>query len=213
MLESLKHIFSNIPKFIRSIILAGFISPIIGYVIVQITTDNPINISLSNIGYLLIIIVSFTVIGFIIGSIISITQLRYNRLAPKCSIKKLSDDKVAIGEYITEGLSVGILAEIVLDENSKPSIDSFLIRIKIGEPYCLSCSNPFELLRASWQLEGIQIGYKCTNCDYEIHKDYNDLQREVKGKVRKNFDEYWNIYIEEIDKMTGGKRSQYKLPY
>ncbi|MDP8204908.1 MAG: hypothetical protein P9L95_10300 [Candidatus Tenebribacter mawsonii] len=68
------------------------------------------------------------------------------------------------------------------------------------------------VIHGSWQIDGVQIGYKCKNCNTEIKKYRNDLVREVKTEVRNNYDIYWKNYVNEIKRITKGKPEEYEIP-
>jgi hypothetical protein len=60
--------------------------------------------------------------------------------------------------------------------------------------------------------DGVQIGYKCINCQTEIKRDRGELVDDAKAEVRKNFDETWILYRNEIKRITKGKPNKYVLP-
>ena len=124
----------------------------------------------------------------------------------------LEYSKVKIGEYSTENLIVDILARINLDKEVKPDIPLFLERVEIGDPFCPHCSRNLNYLRASWMADGVQIGYKCIDCNTEIKRNLDNLVDDAKAKVRRHFDEIWSLYHKEIKRITKGKSHKYVLP-
>ena len=124
----------------------------------------------------------------------------------------LQYSKVKIGEYSRENLKVDILAKINLDNKVRPEIPLFLERVIVGDPYCSHCSRNLDSLHAIWMADGVQIGYKCTDCQTEIKRDRNELVDDAKAEVRKNFDQMWVLYCNEIKRITKGKPNRYVLP-
>ena len=61
-------IYENVPKLIRWAIPTIIILPIVTYIIVQLITNQPINIEKTKIIYLLMIVTVILIIGFILGA-------------------------------------------------------------------------------------------------------------------------------------------------
>ncbi len=222
-MKSIKFIVSNIPKLFRWLILTGFIGPILVHVVTQFLMNQSINFSINNIIILSSIIIFISLSGFIIGAIRSVTILRAkNNRSPNSTENISTDDKeklkvlpysyVKIGEYSTDNLSADILAKIILGENTKPDISLFLERINIDRPYCPRCSRPLDYWNASWMADGGQIGYKCLKCDTQREGDKYSVLNDAKAEVRKDFDNYWEIYENKIFQLTDGEPQKYKLP-
>jgi hypothetical protein len=124
----------------------------------------------------------------------------------------LPSDSVVIGTLNRDTLSTDIKAKIVLNESTKPHVNIFLDRIQRISPYCPRCYRPLDTKRASWEANGVQIGYKCKNCQTEYDGTYRNVFNEVLSEVRRNYDKYWETYQKEIYKMTNEKPENYKIP-
>ena len=123
---------------------------------------------------------------------------------------QLPSDSVVIGTLEMDTLATDIRAKIILNDNIKPDIDIFLDRIQRISPYCPKCNRPLETKRASWMADGVQIGYLCKNCKTEYEGTYSDVFSEVLGEVRRNYDKYWNVYQDKIQKLTKGNPERYR---
>ena len=124
----------------------------------------------------------------------------------------LPSDFVVIGTVRNQNLAIDIRAKIVLNENTQPNVELFLDRIQSISPYCPKCYRPLATKHASWMVDGVQVGYLCKNCKTEYDGNYKDVFDEVLAEVRRNFDNYWKIYRDEIEKMTKGKPENFTLP-
>jgi hypothetical protein len=221
MLKAFKIIFKNIPKFFAYLILAILIAEPVKLLIAKYLMNQPLNISLTNLKNIIYITLVVSIIAFFWSSLKTVKLLILNTEKSNDSYKKmitiegkriLQYSKVKIGEYSCNNLKLDILAKINLDNEVKPEIPLFLERIIIGDPYCPLCSSNLDYLRASWKADYVQIGYKCKNCQAEIEKDRQDLINDAKAEVRKNFDEVWVLYCNEIKRITKGKPHKYVLP-
>ncbi len=117
----------------------------------------------------------------------------------------LPTDSVVIGSVKKQNLATDIRAKIVLNDNTQPHVELFLDRIQRTSPYCPKCFRPLDTKHASWMADGVQTGYECKSCQTEYDGKYRDVLNEVKAEVRRDFDKYWKIYCDEIEKMTNGK--------
>lgn len=217
---TLKHIFGKIPKLFRWLIVTVFIAPILVYVVVQFSTNKPIELFPANLIYLLLLILSLLIVSYFVGSYRSVSELltMKNTLVKnspndsQISKKKLPYSEITIGNYSTQDICADIRAKIILDELHQPSVDIFLDRIRIGDPFCPKCSRPMDYWRATWMADFAQIGYQCFNCGVKHKGDFGDLLNDIKGEVRRNYKKYWDKYKIEINKMTKGKPEDYQLP-
>jgi hypothetical protein len=75
-----------------------------------------------------------------------------------------------------------------------------LERIQLGKPYCPECSRPLDILHGDFVVDFAQMGYKCKNCNTEYEGNDRELLKDIKGEVRKNYDNYWDVYCKELDK-------------
>lgn len=218
-LLTFKYIFKKVPNTFRWLIVTVFIAPVLVYVVVQFSTNKPIELFPANLIYLLILILLLLNASYIVGSFRSVREL----LAMKNSIKNSSNDsptnkkklpysEITIGNYKTQDISADIRAKIILGELDQPSADIFLDRIKKGDPFCPKCSRPMDYWEASWMADFAQIGYQCFNCDIKHKGDYEDLLNDIKGEVRRDYEKYWEIYQREIEKLINGKPEDFQLP-
>lgn len=220
MIITLKYIFGNVPKLFRWLIGTIFIAPILIYVVVQFSINKPIELFPTNLIYLFLSILFFVITSYFVGAFISVGKLlneknliEKNTVAnPKTSKKMLPYSDITIGNYKTQDISVDIRAKIILGELNKPSVDIFLDRVKKGDPFCPQCSRPMDYWKLSWMANFAQIGYQCLNCKIQHKGDYEDVFNDIKGEVRKNYDSYWLIYMNEIDKLIKGKPEDFQLP-
>jgi hypothetical protein len=220
LITTIKYIFSKVPKIIRWLSVVICIAPVLTYIVQQFALDKPIELSLNNLLYLATILISIIILGFIIGSFISVRHLLKNadeqtvsKLNSKEVTKKLLPHRiVSIGTYKTRGLSTDIRANILLNENVIPTVDMFLDRIYEGTPYCTKCDRPLNKWNAGQMAAFAQIGYHCTICETQIKGDWSDLRKSIKAEVRKNYDYYWKEYHKQIEELTGGDPEEYELP-
>lgn len=221
MLKAIKTIFINIPKFFAWLIPTIFVAPLLIFFISGYITDQTLNISLTNLRNVIYLTLAVSIIAFFWSSLKTVKFLTLNtEESDKTYTKTRSIDgkrilqysKVKIGEYSRENLKVDILAKIYLDNEVRPEIPLFLERVRIGDPYCPNCSRNLDYLRASWMADGVQIGYKCINCETETKRDCKELIDDAKAEVRKNFDKTWLLYRDEIKRVTKGKPHKCVLP-
>jgi len=215
-MDTLNFIMKKIPKSIRWIIASLIVTPIIGYILLQLITNKPIEISVEKIIYVIIIIISLSIIGYLVGSFRAVSYLLLNKPSIKSEIKPIKKilpyNEIVIGTYKTEILCSDIRAKIFLNESLKPNVDVFLERIHEGDPFCSQCSRPLDDWNASYMADFAQIGYKCKTCNTQIEGDWKALRNIIKGEVRKNYDKYWLGYKTQIDELTGGKPEEYEIP-
>lgn len=221
MLKAIKAIFTNIPKFFTWLIPTIFVAPLLILLISGYITNQTLNISLTNLKNVIYLTLAVSIIAFFWSSLKTVKFLILNTEESNNSYRKtitidgkriLQYSKVKIGEYSRENLKVDILAKINLDNEVQPEIPLFLERVIIGDPYCPHCSRNLDYLHASWMADGVQIGYKCINCETEIKRDRKKLVDDAKAEVRKNFDETWVLYRNEIKRITKCKPHKYVLP-
>lgn len=220
ILITIKHIFGKVPKLFRWLIVTVFIAPILVYVVVQFSTNKPIELFPENLIYLLLLILFLLTASYIVGSFRSVRELLTikNSISKNSSNdsqiikKKLPYSEVTIGNYKTQDICADIRAKIILDESHQPAVDLFLDRIRKGEPFCPECSRPMDYWKATWMADFAQIGYQCFNCDIKHKGNYEDLLNDIKGEVRKNYEKYWDIYKGENNKLTKGNPEDYQLP-
>lgn len=129
---------------------------------------------------------------------------------PQNARKKLPVSEITIGTYKESLLAIDILAEVILEEKSKPGIEVFLERIVLRQPYCPNCSRTLDTTHASWKADGVQTGYRCSKCNTERKGTVSDLYKDVQGEVRRNFEMYWQTYTEAIHRLTGRKPGEFR---
>jgi hypothetical protein len=125
--------------------------------------------------------------------------------------KKLPVSEVSIGTFKDRVLAIDILAKVILQEKTKPSIEVFLKRIVLERPYCPNCQRTLDTTRASWMADGVQTGYKCSNCQTERRGVMSDIYKDVQGEIRRNFDSYWQPYSRLINELTDGKPQDFRV--
>lgn len=125
--------------------------------------------------------------------------------------KKLPYTDVCIGEYKNDTIAASIHAKIVLQENTQPHIDEFLKRINSVKPYCPLCGLELSWIYDSGGIDVFQVGYKCKKCGTKMKGSKKDLIKVLRAIVRKNYDEFWNRYRNQINILTKGKEKKYKL--
>lgn len=121
------------------------------------------------------------------------------------SKKKLPVHAISVGIFKTKELEVEIMAKIILEEQIKPDIENFLNRIDTGNPYCPNCLRPL----VEWKSGMMTIGYKCPSCNTQREGNTLDLLNDVYGKIRSNYNYFWDIYSKKIHQLTGGKPQDY----
>jgi len=141
----------------------------------------------------------------------AINQMPTTSGHPQNVRKKLPVSEITIGTYKEPSLAIDILAEVILEEKSKPDIEVFLKRIVLREPYCPNCLRTLDTTHASWMADGVQTGYKCSKCNNEREGTVLDLYKDVHGEVRRNFETYWQTYTEAIHRLTGGKPGEFRV--
>ena len=213
MITTIKYILKNIPKWVRWVILGILVSPILGYIVLQVFINKPIEFSLQNLLYILALILMLTVIGYVIGSYRSVKQLlsKPPALSPTKEKKELPYQYLTIGQYKTENICSDIRASIKLSEKVKPNVDVFLDRVFEGEPYCPKCFRPMDKWNAGWQADFAQIGYFCEKCNIKHKGNWEDVRNDIKGIVRKDYDRYWDNYRKQLSELTDNKPENYKL--
>ena len=149
-------------------------------------------------------------VGKNLGAIGGVISALLNWLS-KDRRKRLPYQSVDIGKFKQGILVVDIQARIILEEKKQPSAGIFLDRIHLGEAYCSQCLRTLNTLHAHWMADGIQKGYKCQNCEEEIEVYREDIVKDVKGKVRRDYQQYWDKYRKNIEDITGGKPHKFKL--
>lgn len=164
-----------------------------------------------------IVLGSYFFLAIIYYSLKTITELQtqidqFNQKSSEKQVIPLIDSKktlpyrdISVGTFKTKELEVAILAKIVLEEQIKPDIENFLNRIDTGNPYCPNCLRPLD----EWKLGGMTIGYKCPSCNTQREVNTWDLLNDVYGKIRSNYDYFWDIYSKKIHQLTGGKPQDY----
>jgi len=172
-----------------------------------------------NLIIILFIILTLLIIGFVVGSLRSLKTLLSEKesgfsgsltSAPKKEVLPYSS--ISLDTFLSDYLCVDIQAKIVLGETIDPSVDIFLERVQIGDPFCPKCNTPLDIKRASWMADGVQTGYLCKKCNTEDNRDYFELLRDVKGFVRSNFSSMWALYTKKIADLTGNRQDKYCLP-
>jgi uncharacterized protein YneF (UPF0154 family) len=212
----IKYIIKNLPKTIRWIIVSIIITPILGYIIIQIAAEKHIEFSTEIIIYVIMLVFLSLIAGYSIGAYRAVSKLLSSKPSIKAENKstkpKVPHKEITIGTYRKIFLSSDIRAEILITEKIKPSVDDFLDRIREGDPFCSQCSRPLDILNANYLANFAQIGYKCTNCETQIKGNWEDLRKGIKGEVRKNYDSYWQEYKKQIQEFTNGKSEEFELP-
>ena len=134
-----------------------------------------------------------------------------NAAKPLLIRKKLEVSEVSIGTFQDELLAVGILAKIVLMESSKPGVEVFLNRIRLGDPYCPRCKRSMDktYLDPRVPFGPTVTGFACRNCSTAREGDIHDLYQDAEGEVRREYDRYWDGYIEVIRDLTHGIPNDY----
>jgi hypothetical protein len=218
MIRIIKQIFSRIPK--KGI--ASIVSPFLGILANRLYDSYVLQTGFVGWPRVLPVLVwsgallaTYFLLAFIFQSIrlaseLS-TQAQIASQNPQDTRRELPVSEVGIGTFKDSLLAIDILAKVVLGERSKPSIEVFLKRIVLGEPYCPNCSRTLDTTHASWRADGVQIGYACSNCKREREGKKLDLYKDVQGQVRRNFDAYWQTYTEAVDRLTGGKPEEFKV--
>lgn len=123
--------------------------------------------------------------------------------------KLLPQREVVIGTYREDGIAADLRVKIVLGEAVPPDLDIFFDRIRLGRPFCGSCSRPLDSI--SHFMAG-QRGYDCRSCGVESSKSYRDLKNDALGAVRRDYLSFWSRYQDEIRHLTGGKPRRWKVP-
>jgi len=141
----------------------------------------------------------------------AINQMPTASRHPQSARKKLPVSEITIGTYKESLLAIDILAEVILEEESKPGIEVFLKRIVLRDPYCPNCSRTLDTTHASWKADGVQTGYRCSKCNTERKGKVSDLYKDVHGKVRRNFETFWQTYTEAIHSLTGEKPGEFRV--
>ena len=118
--------------------------------------------------------------------------------------KLLPQGEVVIGTYREDGIAADLRAKIVLGEAVPPDPDIFFDRIRLGRPFCGSCSRP---MASIVRFMAGQVGYECRSCGVESSKDYRDLKNDALGAVRRDYLSFWSRYQDEIRHLTGGSRT------
>lgn len=206
-----KLIYECVPKWLRWLILAGLVSPVLRYIPLQFLKDEPIGIVQANLLWYLAVIGALVILGLVLGSIKALRRMQ--QIHPRGEHNKvLPDRRVSIGTYCSSNLCVDVQADIVLGENARPSPDVFLRRIHPGDPYCSVCQGTARVKRASWLADGRPIGYECRECGWVENLAPPDLSHNVDGFVRKNFRSLWETYSSTIVELTDGHPDDYVVP-
>jgi len=141
----------------------------------------------------------------------AINQMPTASRHPQSARKKLPVSEITIGTYKESLLAIDILAEVILEEESKPGIEVFLKRIVLRDPYCPNCSRTLDTTHANWMADGVQTGYMCSKCNTERKGKVSDLYKDVHGEVRRNFETFWQTYTEAIHSLTGEKPGEFRV--
>jgi hypothetical protein len=224
MIEAVKLVWHKIPKRAIIYILGLFAAVIADRTYDVITADAnfigwPKFLSLAI--WTLSIIAGYFLLAFLYLSIHTISDFlkksipseafTHNPRGEVPAKKALPYSKVAIGVFGNEKLSVDIEADIVLDEDASPDVGNFLERIRLGDPFCPTCSRPLDDWKLDWKADYAQIGYKCPTCGTESKGDSGDLLNDVHALVRKNYNSYWPLYHDKIMRLTNNRPQDYKL--
>lgn len=168
-----------------------------------------------------IVLGSYFLLAIIYYSLKTITELqtqidKFNQKSSEKQVVPLIDSKktfpyryISVGTFKTNELEVDIQAKAILEEQIKPDIENFLNRIDTGNPYCPKCSHPLDEWKLGWMANFAQIGYKCPSCNTQREVNTCDLLNDVYGKIRSNYDYFWDIYSKKIHQLTGGKPQDY----
>jgi len=218
MSKTIKVILANIPKFFTWVIPTIFVAPLLILPIYEYIKNKTLDISLTNLLNVIYMTLFVSFIAFIWSCLKTIRILTlasdttndpYRRTKTIDGKTILQYSEVTIGQYSLKNLKVDILAEINLANEVQPDIPLFFDRVLIASPYCPHCSRNLEHLHASYMADGVLIGYKCRTCKTEIDRNREKLLDDVKAKVRKNYDEFWTEYHNEIQRITKGKPYKY----
>ena len=100
-MKTIKIIIQSIPKIIRIIIGTIFIAPILGYIVIQISTIKPIELSTINLLYLTFSVIILVIGGYIIGSFRAVQKLitQSNKSYNVSEKKQLSHRYITIGTF------------------------------------------------------------------------------------------------------------------
>jgi hypothetical protein len=218
MIGTIKKIFSRIPK--KGI--ASIISPFLGVLAGRCYDSYVLQTPFLGWPRLLPVLVwsggllaIYFLIAFIYQSIRLASELSTQMPTasghPQDTRKKLPVSEVTIGTFKDPLLAIDILAEVILEERSKPGIEVFLERIVLREPYCPHCSRTLDTTHASWVADGVQTGYRCSDCKTDREGTVLNLYKDVQGEVRRNFETYWQTYTEAIHRLTGGKPERFRV--
>lgn len=94
---------------------------------------------------------------------------------------------------------------------ARPGVESFLNEIYFSEPRCGKCHGDFYELNRDY-LECVNPDCNINHYSYDIKKLNERLQILYKGKVRNDYDKYWDKYQEIYDKFTNKKYDEYYEP-
>jgi hypothetical protein len=214
-------IFNDFPKSIRWM-LGAITAAVTGYFIFLILSGAPFKIKMDQLFELLLVMTALLITGFLVGTFRAINQLKTRGTTANSDMtaaenkidvnkKILPYSKIELGNYESETIAVGILADILLEESIKPGTELFLNRVDAGEPYCPKCKNPMESWNAGPKAGFVQIGYKCINCRTKHGRNRDELIKDISGEIRRNYDNYWNRYVHQINKITNGRPGDYMV--
>lgn len=213
IVRPLKIMWQYYPVWVKWTVLTLIVGPVGYYLVTQFITGATINLSLTNLSYILLGTSIIGVVGLFTGAWRAIaeqrTEIIINRPKPASKVLPLVlPDTVNIGNFTDKILSVDIQAKVVVGEVAKPETDTFLQRVSYGEPFCSNCSRPLQTNNSgAWSHDDIDA-YSCDKCKEKWTGDGYDVLVEIKGEVRRNYDQYYQVYQEKIESLI--KKKKYK---
>jgi len=122
-------------------------------------------------------------------------------------------DTIQVNQYIWT-----VVVERSWLPTTRPDSNDFTERLLLNEPICKFCGSELHELNLNRVLYGVCPKEDCEGQKLEpfnIGKIGRTSEIELKvfkGKIRKNFDKYWNIYVKNYDEFTNKKYDDYWKP-
>jgi hypothetical protein len=225
MKKFIKEIWSKFPNWIKWFAGGVLLFSLLDKVITSIRDGEPLVISEGWL-YLLLSAIVLIIIGLVIG-VSRIAYKNFSKSEPLptpiyTSAKKLKmlppyidlwDEKNQYFEFTVKAIRC-------FSPNDKPGLENFLQVITIRPILCSECKSEIGKIYSDRRLDFV---YSCQqmNCKNYLksqlnRNEYDDVVKQyilqITSKIRKDFNRYWQLYIDKYSELTGSKYDEYYEP-
>ena len=162
---------------------------------------------------------AYILAAYVISTLRIISRYSLDKIIPEKSVKKLPlPSKISI-DQLSDGIAQVkvFVARNWAPNNQKADVEEFLRSVELSAPFCPACKADL----VGRYDTGDLFNYLCpdSQCvnkgvlyDFNIDTFKQNILSKFSGKVRKDFDKYWQIYVDEYKKLTDGHVEKYQDP-